>query len=327
MDVVLFAVNNFKDNREVASASNLNPVSSLNTARLEERIEVESAAYGEELRAAEQETRRLARSHYENFLVASVLLPARLRQPFYNLYAFCRTADDLADESATPQLALDRLAALQVNLDQTYQGQPPNPLFLALSSTIRQFDLSKCLFDDLLDAFRQDQRKSRYSDFDELLDYCRRSANPVGRLVLQLGDCCDSQNGLLSDEICTGLQLANFWQDVARDYQIGRIYLPLDQMERFGVDESMVGRSATSPQLRQLLASECDRAEQYFRRGLLLAKTVPGWLAGDVKLFAHGGLETLAAIRKIDFDVLSRRPTVSKWRQSWLLVRAMTRIL
>ncbi len=318
---MLFAVNDFQDNREVASASNLDPT------YLGKRFEAEPAAYGEELQAAERETRRLACSHYENFLVASVLLPSRLRQPFYNLYAFCRTADDLADESGSSQLAPELLAVLQANLNQTYQGEPPDPLFLALSNTIRQFDLSKCLFDDLLDAFRQDQRKTRYADFDELLDYCRRSANPVGRLVLQLGDCCDSPNGRLSDQICTGLQLANFWQDVARDYQIGRIYLPLDQMERFGVNEAMVGQSSTSPQLRRLLASECDRAEHYFRRGLPLAKSVPRWLAGDVKLFAHGGLETLTAIRKVDFDVLFRRPTVSKWRQSWLLVRAMTRIL
>lgn len=281
----------------------------------------------EERHQAEQETRNLATSHYENFLVASVLLPRRFRQPFYNVYAFCRTADDLADESGSPEIATQRLVEFQQQLDQTYAGDPPTPLFIALSGTIRQFNLSKQPFDDLLDAFRQDQIKTRYADFDEIQEYCRRSANPVGRLVLGLGGCDDESNVALSDDICTGLQLANFWQDVARDYSIDRIYLPRDEMERFGVDESMLSESAASPQLRKLLASECDRAEAFFVRGLPLCESVPRWLASDIKLFVHGGLETLKAIRKIDFDVLSRRPTVSKTRQGWLVMRALLRIL
>jgi len=281
----------------------------------------------DERRLAERETRRLAKSHYENFVVASVLLPRRLRQPFYNLYAFCRTADDLADESGSTELALERLAELQEQLDQTYRGQTTNGILLALGGTIEQFDLSKSHFDDLLDAFRQDQRKTRYANFDELQDYCRRSANPVGRLVLQLAGCDGPANARLSDEICTGLQLANFWQDVSRDYEIGRIYLPSDQMERFEVDESMLSAASTSPQMRSLLAEECDRAEAFLRRGLPLAGAVPFWLARDITLFAHGGLETIAAIRRIDYDVLGQRPTVSRWRQSWLVVRALLRLL
>ena len=208
-----------------------------------------------ERRSAERETRRLARSHYENFLVASVLLPRRLRQPFYNVYAFCRIADDLADESGSTTAALALLSEFQSHLDQTFQGEPPNPTFIALSGTIDEFDLPKQPFDDLLDAFRQDQHKFRYADFQEISEYCRRSANPVGRLVLQLADCCTPENANLSDEICTGLQLANFWQDIARDYGIGRIYLPAEEMDRFGVEESMLGRSYTPPELRRLLAS------------------------------------------------------------------------
>ena len=157
------------------------------------------------LKIAEYESRRLARSHYENFLVASVLLPRRLRQPFYNVYAFCRTADDLADESASPEEAIARLADFQGQLDESFEGNPPQNLFLALMHTVEQFDLSKQPFDDLLDAFRQDQFKYRYQDFSELLEYCRRSANPVGRIVLQLGCCLEEQTAQLSDQICTGL--------------------------------------------------------------------------------------------------------------------------
>ncbi|MEM1069189.1 MAG: squalene synthase HpnC [Planctomycetota bacterium] len=281
----------------------------------------------EERQNAERETRRLAKSHYENFLVASVLLPRWMRQPFYNVYAFCRTADDLADESGSPESALEKLSEFQIRLDQTFQGDPPDALFVALSGTIQAYRLPKQPFDDLLDAFRQDQRKTRYANFAELAHYCQRSANPVGRLVLQLADACTAENADLSGSICTGLQLANFWQDVARDYRIGRVYLPADEMERFGVKESMLENSTASPELKRLLASECDRAEALFHRGLPLCDSVPSWLANDIRLFAHGGLETLAAIRRIGFDVLAKRPTVSKSRQGWLVLRAMLRML
>jgi squalene synthase HpnC len=276
---------------------------------------------------AEIETRRLARSHDENFLVASLLLPRRLRQPFYNVYAFCRTGDDLADQSPSAEIALSRLQDFQRQLDDTFAGKPCENLFIALAATIDQFDLPQQPFDQLLDAFRQDQHKTRYESFDQLFDYCRRSANPVGRIVLRLGDCFDEENAALSDQICTALQLTNFWQDVARDYVIGRIYVPQDVMSRFGVSESMLGHATTSDELRQLLASECDRAESFFQRGLPLADRVPGWLSSDVKLFVHGGLATLKEIRKIDFDVLRVRPSVSKWRQTGLLVRAMLGLL
>jgi squalene synthase HpnC len=267
-------------------------------------------------RIAEKETRRLARSHYENFVVASVLLPRSLRQPFYNVYAFCRAADDLADQSPSPEVA-------QSQLNDTFAGRPRDNLFIALRSTIGQFQLPKQPFDDLLAAFRQDQSKRRYENFDQLLDYCSRSANPVGRIVLRLGDCDDPVNAELSDQICTGLQLANCWQDVARDYVIGRVYLPADQMSQFAVNEEMLAQSRTPQPLRQLLASQCDRAEEFLQRGLPLAGHVPRWLANDVKLFAHGGLATLDAIRRIDFDVLGKRPTVSRWRQAGLVLRAM----
>lgn len=272
---------------------------------------------------AERAARRLARSHYENFIVASVLLPGRLRQPFYNVYAFCRIADDLADESASPGEALAYLSELQSQLDQTFRGQPPPNLFLALARTIEQFHLPQQPFNDLLDAFRQDQRQHRYATIDELLDYCRRSANPVGQIVLRLGGCLDDERAALSDQICTGLQLVNFWQDVARDFARGRIYLPGEAMSRFEVSETMLASAPAAPQLRRLLASECDRAAGFLERGLSLVPRVPRWLAGDVQLFAAGGLATIEAIRRVEFDVLRARPTVGRWQQTTLVIRAL----
>lgn len=277
-----------------------------------------------DLRHSEQLCRRLATSHYENFLVASILLPKRMRQPFYNIYAFCRTADDLADESPTPEVALAGLDQLQKQVDATFEGTPPTTsLFPALADTIATFRLEKQPFDDLLSAFRQDQHACLYETAGQLLDYCARSANPVGRLVLQLAGSRNTVADNLSDEICTGLQLANFWQDVARDHQIGRIYLPRDARDRFGVSIEMLSETATPTPLKKLLASLCDEAEGHFRRGLPLADHVPKWLAGDIRLFAHGGLATLDAIRRIDFDVLRVRPTVGKIRQMNLVARAI----
>lgn len=277
---------------------------------------------------SEQFCRQLARSHYENFIVASVLLPRRLQQPFYNIYAFCRTADDVADESPTPQHALEGLRTLQQNVDAVFAGQiPPSGLFPALADTIAKFRLSKTHFDDLLSAFRQDQHLTHYETTSELIDYCSRSANPVGRMVLELADSLDETTQPLSDSICTGLQLANFWQDVARDLQIGRIYLPADARSQFGVTDQMLQQPHSPPELKSLLAKLCDDAEALFRRGLPLANHVPTWLASDVKLFAHGGLATLDAIRKVDYDVLRSRPKVSKTKQLSLMVRAALRML
>ncbi|MFK8111494.1 MAG: squalene synthase HpnC [Rubripirellula sp.] len=275
-----------------------------------------------ELQEAQAETRRIARSRRENFVVASVFLPRKLRQHFYNVYALCRVADELADETPSPAVALDHLEEYQLQLDDAFAGRPQGSLFVALTHTIRQYDLAKQSFDDLLTAFRQDQQVTRYANDGQLDAYCRCSANPVGRIVLQFGGCLDERNGQLSDRVCTGLQLANFWQDVARDYQIGRIYLPTDDMSRFGVVEEMLVAPTTPVELRQLLASQCNRAEELLCSGLELARLVPAWLAKDVMLFTHGGLETLNAIRAIDYDVLSTRPVVSKWKQASLMLRA-----
>jgi len=279
------------------------------------------------LAAAEKQTRDLARSHYENFLVASALLPRRLHQPFFNVYAFCRTADDLADESESTAVALRRLDALQSDLDSVFDGCPRDGILAALADTIEQFQLPKQPFDDLLDAFRQEQRKLRYETFDDVYEYCRRSANPVGRIVLGLVDCDVEMLSPRSDSICTGLQLANFLQDVEGDFRRGRIYLPADEMQRFEVQEAMFAFKATPSPLREFIASECVRAEKFLRDGLPLAEQVPRWFAPDVRLFAHGGLATIQAIRAINFDVLRVRPKVTKRKQFSLLLKAALRLL
>ncbi|MDV6032639.1 MAG: squalene synthase HpnC [Phycisphaera sp. RhM] len=283
-----------------------------------------------ELKKSRRYCRQLATSHYENFLVASILLPRRMRQPFYNIYAFCRTADDFADESADERTALAGLDRLQHQIDRLFAGQPPadsqaptEGLFPALADTVATYRLDKRPFNDLLSAFRQDQQIKQYESTPQLIDYCSRSANPVGRLVLQLADSLDPTTAALSDEICTGLQLANFWQDISRDHAIGRIYMPADVRERFGVSVSMLAEPSTPPALRELLAFLCDQAENYFHRGLPLVDHVPAWLRSDIKLFAHGGLATLDAIRAIDFDVLRVRPKVGKIKQGLLVGRAL----
>ncbi|MEO1525412.1 MAG: squalene synthase HpnC [Planctomycetota bacterium] len=280
------------------------------------------------LRQSERFARRLARSHYENFLVASILLPRRLRQPFYNIYAFCRTADDVADESPDPETALGGLRDLQCRIDDTFAGKTPQDSFFpALAGTIATFRLDKKPFDDLLSAFRQDQHKTLYESDAELIDYCTRSANPVGRLVLALGDSLNENTAPLSDHICTGLQLANFWQDVSRDLKIGRIYLPADRRDKYGVDATMLQGTETPPPVRELLRELCEEADALFDRGLPLADQVPNWLATDIRLFAHGGKETLNAIRKIQYDVLRVRPKVGKMKQVRLVTRALFGLL
>jgi len=256
--------------------------------------------------------RRLARRHYENFTVASFLLPRDLRQHFHNIYAYCRWADDLADETAGPEESLRLLEWWQGQLDDCYRGRTSHPVFVALTETIGRFDIPRDPFADLLVAFRQDQRTARYETFDELLGYCRHSANPVGHLILYLGRCYDRERAELSDSICTGLQLANFWQDVARDFDRGRVYLPQADCRRFGYDCRMFARREVNPAFRALLAHEVDRATAWLQRGLPLVEMLPRGLRLDVSLFAHGGLAILDRIRRIEHDVWSRRPTVGK---------------
>lgn len=271
--------------------------------------------------------RRLALTHYENFRVASWLLPRSLRPHFYHVYAYCRWADDLADETGDRQRSLALLDWWEEQLHACYAGRCCHPVFIALAETIREFNIPPEPFLELLAAFRQDQQTTRYESFEELLGYCRNSANPVGRLVLYLGRCHDETRGRLADSICTGLQLANFWQDVAGDWDRGRIYLPLADCRRFGYNEGDFAARRASPEFRRLMRFEVDLAEQWLRDGLPLVEQMPARLRGDVWLFAHGGLKILERIREIDYDVWKRRPKVSRLDQMRLLVGCLSRSL
>jgi squalene synthase HpnC len=265
---------------------------------------------------------RLAKSHYENFTVASWLLPKQLRPHFHAIYAYCRWADDLADETAPGPAAIALLDWWEEQLDACYRGETYHPVFVALWPTIEEFEIPIEPFRDLLAAFRQDQYRKRYETFNDLLEYCRNSANPVGRLVLYVGRRATPENFALSDSVCTGLQLANFWQDVARDCEIGRVYLPKESCRAAGYTAAMFERREYNAAFRTLLAAEVDRAERYLRAGEPLVKRVGPELAIDVALFIRGGLAILNAIRKLDFNVWRRRPEVSKLAKLKLLVQA-----
>ncbi|MEE8450841.1 MAG: squalene synthase HpnC [Thermoguttaceae bacterium] len=255
---------------------------------------------------------RLARRHYENFTVATRLLPRELRQHFCNVYAYCRWADDLADETGDSDESLELLAWWEGELRDCYGGTTRHPVFVALADTIAKFEIPIEPFADLLVAFRQDQRVRRYERFEQLLEYCRYSANPVGRLVLYLGRCHTPGLVRWSDSICTGLQLANFWQDVARDFDSGRIYLPQADCRRFGYDEAQFSRREPNEAFRRLLAAQVERADGLLREGMPLIAQVSSELRLSVALFLHGGLAILDAIRRQDYDVWTVRPTLSK---------------
>jgi squalene synthase HpnC len=274
------------------------------------------------LKEAQGYCERLARTHYENFSVATWFLPARLRQHFFNVYSYCRISDDLGDEVGNPQQSLEMLDQWETELNACYAGSPRHPVFVALAETARQFEIPKHEFSDLLIAFRQDQTVTRFETFSDLLGYCRYSANPVGHLVLYLCDYSDTERQQLSDYTCTALQLANFWQDVAVDYGKGRIYLPLEDLRRYAVTEADIAGHRATPRFVEMMQFEVQRAREWFERGLPLTKKVNKELAIDIELFSRGGQEILNAIERQHFDVLSRRPVISKLRKLWLVLRA-----
>jgi len=264
----------------------------------------------------------LARTHYENFSVATWFLPKRMRQHFFNVYAYCRISDDLGDEVGDANASLRMLDEWESQLKACYTGNPRHPVFVALTETVRQCDIPQPAFADLLTAFRQDQTVSRYPTFDDLLGYCRNSANPVGRLVLYVCGYRDAERQRLSDFTCTALQLANFWQDVSLDYDKGRIYLPLQDLKRYGVSEEDISAQRNTPDFCEMMRFEVERAREWFQRGLPLARQVDKELAIDIELFSRGGLEILNAIERQGYKVLGQRPAITKSRKLALVARA-----
>jgi len=265
----------------------------------------------------------VTKSHYENFTVVSVLLPRRLIRHFNAVYAYCRWSDDLADETSGGTETLRLLDWWRGELLTCYAGEPRHPVMVALRETIRRFDIPPEPFLNLLVAFTQDQHVKRYDTHEQLVAYCRNSANPVGHLVLYLFDCFDPKRAALSDEVCTGLQLANFWQDVVRDFAIGRVYLPTEDRERFGVSEADIAAKRFTPAFRELMRFEVERARGYFDRGAELLPLLPRAARVDVDLFSRGGRAILTAIETANYDVLSHRPEVSKLQKVKLLLGSL----
>jgi len=266
---------------------------------------------------------RLAESHYENFHVVSRFLPKALRPHFHSIYAYCRISDDLGDEVGDRSVALALLDLWGRELDACYEGRARHPVFVALAETIRACAIPRQPFADLLTAFRQDQTVTRYESMQDVLGYCRYSANPVGRLVLYACGEVSDENFRLSDATCTALQLANFWQDVRVDWGKDRVYLPQDAMRRHGVSDETIAAGVATPEFRALLREEVDYARSLFETGLPLIGRVNRELAVDLDLFSRGGLAILRAIEQRDYDVLSARPSLSRRTKLALALRAI----
>lgn len=274
-------------------------------------------------------TAELTHSHYENFTVGSILIPKALRQHVFNLYAFCRGVDDLGDEiGARGAQRLSLLEQWQAQLDACYAaGSEPNHwAFVALRESIRELNLPREPFDKLIEANRRDQRVSRYDMFDDVLEYCDHSANPVGRLFLRIFGYADDRLDQLSDQTCSALQLVNFWQDIERDLrERDRIYVPRDTWARFDITEADFRAATASPAFREMVKFECERACAMFERGWPLLGEVDGRIRTDLELFTRGGLAILRAIKRQDYDTLRRRPTFGKVGKVMLLARLMLR--
>ncbi len=266
---------------------------------------------------------RLTATHYENFSVVTRLTPRAHRPAFQSIYAFCRWSDDLGDEVGDARRSLELLDWWRGELHAMYRGESRHPVMIALGETVARYGIPLEPFEALISAFEQDQSVTEYLSHEQLLDYCTRSANPVGRLVLYIAGAFDDENAGLSDLTCTALQLANFWQDVARDLAIGRIYLPRDDRDRFGYPESDLRALRFTPAFAELMKFEVERTRGLFAAGRALVPRVPPAFAVDIDLFSRGGLAILDRIAARGFDVLSARPTLSRWTKVRLLGRAV----
>ena len=272
---------------------------------------------------AEQYTRWLATRHYENFHVVTFLLPKRLHQDFYNVYAFCRWADDLGDEIGDTAESLRLLGWWREELHAMNEGRVRHPVFVALEDTARKYDLPIGLFDDLISAFELDQTVTRYRTWEELFGYCRCSANPVGRLVLRLCGYADAERGRFSDATCTALQLANFWQDVTVDLQKDRVYLPLAVLAQHGYTLEDLYARKFNASFQAAMKDAVNMARGLFLEGLPLIRTVDRRLAFDLQLFSRGGMRILDKIERQDYNVLKQRPAISKFERVQLLLASL----
>ena len=268
-------------------------------------------------------TRWIATGHYENFHVVSFLLPRHLHQDFYNVYAFCRWADDLGDEIGDTAESLRLLHWWREELEKMFQGEASHPVFVALLPTVRKHALPAEPFANLITAFEHDQRVTRYANWDEIFAYCANSANPVGRLVLGLGGYTDANRYALSDATCTALQLANFWQDVSVDLQKDRVYIPQDLLARHGVPIEDVFARRFTPAFAAAMREACGVARELFIKGSALPPLLDPRLALDVTLFSRGGMYILDKIEKQGFDVLTARPHIGKGERVRLLLRTL----
>jgi squalene synthase HpnC len=271
-------------------------------------------------------TRWLATHHYENFHVVSFLLPKRLHQDFYNVYSYCRWADDLGDEIGDTAESLRLLQWWRSELDAMYEGRATHPVFVSLIPTVREYGIPRQPFSDLIDAFVQDQTVTRYRNWEELFGYCRNSANPVGRLVLYLCGYADEERQRLSDATCTALQLANFWQDVTVDQLKDRVYIPLEIMARHGYTVEDLFAHRFTPGFREVMREIVEKARELFRIGLPLPGMVNRRLALDLDLFSRGGMRVLDKIEQQDFNVLAARPAISKGERLRLLLGSLARV-
>jgi len=263
--------------------------------------------------------------HYENFPVASILLPTRLRQPVGVLYRFARTADDFADEGTlAPAERLARLEEYRDELRRLQQNRPPqSPLFHVLNEMVRAHDLPLQPFFDLLDAFSQDVTKSRYANFAEVMEYCRRSADPVGRLLLHLYGAVRDENLSQSDAICSALQLTNFWQDVGIDFQKHRIYLPQDEMARYGITESQIAAADSGGRWPELMRYQTQRARAMLESGAPLARRLPGRIGLELRMIVQGGMRVLEKLDAVRGDMFRQRPVLKTLDWPVMLFRAL----